>query len=551
MEQKKPNPFGWFAHGPLGPWGRKLGFRWVFPIGTLPVPFHPLFFPLAMLGLVGWTIWRAVALVSGALGGGDWLVLLGLALALGLGLSVPILAWVLVALGGRILQAGLFLCSMVLLAIACWSGSAPVWLGVVPALFIAVWLFQAVGGRILRRQLVAEWDAFEPVNLGGRPLALNNNSAWGTPTDMLHSNALAEIWRGGYSNESSDHGYFRLAPGAAAQLQAIAGEVMPTGWNLTDHDGVFLLDLEGTVPPGTVRLTSEDWKAPLGMLAKGVRQITLDDGTPRTVRCGAISMILPLPLFELFRWTSITGPHQRRIGFAYGKPLRTGPTYNSFSGLLVLPDLIARKRKPQKEGMPFGSTLPFEPVIGVARMDELVALLSAAVTSRQQAIATLRAGLALDPVPTKEIYNTLSMLQRKGTAPLGPDAGAFALDWLERARDARKQDGVRAAAWLINSLPDDEFAALAPALHQVLNSRKLALEWKLVPGFDPTPLPKETPRFGNVGGFGLVFKVPKLWIRLGKVHPESRVLIEKLAEEMPLPRGVMNALAGWKTEPEA
>ena len=32
----------------LGRVGRLLGFRWVFPIGTMPVPWHPAFLPLVL-----------------------------------------------------------------------------------------------------------------------------------------------------------------------------------------------------------------------------------------------------------------------------------------------------------------------------------------------------------------------------------------------------------------------------------------------------------------------------------------------------------------------
>ena len=56
----------WRALAILGRVGRALGFRWVFPIGTLPVPFHPAFLPLVLATLVVWTVSSLVGLVSGA-----------------------------------------------------------------------------------------------------------------------------------------------------------------------------------------------------------------------------------------------------------------------------------------------------------------------------------------------------------------------------------------------------------------------------------------------------------------------------------------------------
>jgi hypothetical protein len=531
MAGKKPNPFSWFSHGPLGPWGRKLGFRWIFPIGTMPVPFHPLVLPLVLAGLVAWTVHSALASAVHAVGSG-WPGMLILAALLGLGMSVPILAWALMALGGRFIQAVLILCAMVLIAAQSLVGSGPVWLITIPAGFVGVWAVQMVQGRIVRRRLLAEWNAFEAPEIAHRPVALSQNFTWGTPADILNRHPFTEMWLIDRENPDIGRGNFRLDQAALAAVRNIAGETMPDGWSLKQHNTLWMLERAGPIPSHALRLSSAAWKVPLRALAPGLLIVTVDDGDPKTVICGQVQTIAPVPLFEVFHWTAIFGGQSLwRVGFAYGRGTRIGTLDNCFAGIVTLPE----------------TPLP----LPAARLAELLEHLAAAVARRQIAVAAFKTAIVADPMGFSSHSNTLRLLQAHGPASLGPEAGTFLLDWLNRARDARKRHAVSLAAGLIAKLPDDAFAAIADQLFKTLNSRMLGLQWKLVPGFDPAPLPKDTPRFGDSGGFGLIFTQSALYVRLGDVHPPARGLIAELAKEMTLPKPAMQAIDRWKANAEA
>lgn len=531
MAGKKPNPFGWFAHGPLGPWGRRLGFRWVFPIGTMPVPYHPLIFPLAIALIIAWAIRSALTPVAHAVGPG-WPGMLFAAGILGLTMSVPILSWAVMALGGRLIQAVLILSAMVVLAAQAIAGKVTIWLSVIPAAYFGLWLALFVVGQVQKRRLLARWKSYAPPAIADRPVALGDNFTWGTPYDILNRYTIAEFWIIDRADPASGRGCYRLDPQALDTVRAIAGAAMPEGWKLSRHGAFWMLERKGTVPRGAVRLTSTPWKAPLRALAPGLLKVTVEDGTCRSLVWGQVGAIAPLPLFEAFHWTAIFGGQsQWRIGYVYGRGTWIGKLDDRLAGIVTLSE----------------SPMPLPPGRFTALRDDL----AAAVASRQTAVTALKAAVASDPLGYSAHKNTLRLLQSAGSDPLGPDAGPFLLDWLHRARDARKRDAVTIAAGLIAKLPDEAFTALAPELFTTLNSRKLALEWKLVPGFDPAPLPKETPRFGDRGGFGLIFTNSPLYVRLGEVHPPARGLIGELAREMDLPKPAMQALERWKGEETA
>ncbi|MFC0590080.1 hypothetical protein ACFFF7_11695 [Novosphingobium aquiterrae] len=528
MTGKKPNRFGWFMQGPLGTWGRKLGFRWVFPIGTMPVPFHPLVFPVAIALIIAWGIRSALTPVAHAVGPG-WPGMLFAAGLLGLTMSVPILAWAVMALGGRIIQAVLILCAMVVLAAQAMAGKVTIWLSVIPAAYFGLWVVLFVVGQVQKRRLLAGWKAFSPPAITDQPVALGDNFTWGTPYDILNRYAIADLWMIDRDDPASGRGCYRLDPMSLEAVREIAGAAMPEGWQLTNHGAFSMLERKGQVPSDAVRLTSTPWKASLRALAPGLLKVTVDDGVCRSLVWGQVHTIALLPLFEAFHWTAIFGGQRHwRIGYVYGRGKWIGKLDDRLAGIVTLPETV----------MP----LPAE------RLAALRDDLAAAVASRQIAVAAFKAAVASDPLGHSVHKETVRLLQSAGSDPLGPDAGPFLLDWLHRARDGRKRYAVAIAAGLIAKLSDDAFAALAPELFITLNSRKLALEWKLVPGFDPAPLPKETPRFGDRGGFGLIFTNSALYVRLGEVHPPARDLIAELAKEMDLPKPAMKAIERWKGE---
>jgi len=521
---------GWFlAQGPLGAWGRRLGFRWVFPIGTLPVPFHPLILPLALAGILAWTVRGVVDLVAGNSTVGGWPGLLVSAGFLGLGMSVPILSWMLMALGGRVIQAFLILAAVVLIA-AEGVAQGGVWQLAIATGFFGLWIVQAIVGRLIKRRLLARWQTFQPATVADRPVVVGHNFTDGTPIDWMHRLNFSEVWETNYANNDRGRGHFRLDDAAVAEVRNTAAGVMPDDWKLIEREAFSVLEYSGPLPADAIRLTHRTWKCPLGALAPGLVEITVGDGDARSLVVGAVQPVLPLPFFEVFHWTAIFGgKSQWRVGFAYGKGDRIGALGSRFEGVLLLPD-VARP-------------------VSRSRLDALLTALAADCARRQEAFAELKLAVATDPEGYTRHRLTLGQLQQAGPDLLGEDAGPFLLDWLHRARDARKRDGVIVAAGLIAKLSDEAFAALADELFQTLNSRKLALEWELVPGFDPAPLPKETPRFGNYGGFGLIFRQPKLYIRLGEIHPPLRPLLNKVAAEMKLPKDVTAAMASWDNQP--
>ena len=140
----------WRALAILGRVGRALGFRWVFPIGTLPVPFHPAFLPLVLATLVVWTASSLVGLVSGASDGAGGSVV---GLVVGFGVvgrccrcrSSPGPSW----RWRSLVQALLALAAMLVLSVSVAAGDDPPWLAVLPAAYAVTWATQAIGGVAL------------------------------------------------------------------------------------------------------------------------------------------------------------------------------------------------------------------------------------------------------------------------------------------------------------------------------------------------------------------------------------------------------------------
>jgi hypothetical protein len=92
---------------------------------------------------------------------------------------------------------------------------------------------------------------------------------------------------------------------------------------------------------------------------------------------------------------------------------------------------------------------------------------------------------------------------------------------LRNAKAKRQQIAAMIAAKHLSALPHDEFVTLEEELLALLGSRILALEWQLTPDLDLAPLPKNCPKFGQIAGFGLMSRVPRLWERLGELGPRA------------------------------
>lgn len=66
-----------------------------------------------------------------------------------------------------------------------------------------------------------------------------------------------------------------------------------------------------------------------------------------------------------------------------------------------------------------------------------------------------------------------------------------------------------------------------------LNSRILAGEWRIGPDMDLKDVPKDCPRFGDYGGFGLLYEVPGLYERLARLGPAEAKLVAGFRASLP------------------
>src|SRR5690349_2225006 len=94
-----------------------LGFRWVFPIGTLPIPYHPLLAIALLLAPAVWLVVSVLLSVEQSAGRLAWVQMLVVGALLGVPMSIPIVSWVMMVFRGPLVQSLLFASAMALLAI--------------------------------------------------------------------------------------------------------------------------------------------------------------------------------------------------------------------------------------------------------------------------------------------------------------------------------------------------------------------------------------------------------------------------------------------------
>ena len=529
-------PARWWALALLGRLGHLLGFRWVYPFGTLPIPFHPLFLPGTLLALLGWLGWRVTGLVTGAATESAWgpaLVLLAGAAALGLCLSVPVLSWVVLVLGGRLVQATLVLAAMTLLAVAAGTGRGGAWStalsAVLPAAFVLVWAGQAIRGRVVRSRLRAAAQEFAPVEARGRAVILGRSVDTGVADAVLDRAGTTGVWVQARRDGERSTARFRVTPELADHVRALARGELPDGARLREHGDAVLLECLAPMPDDAIWVDTEPHDLAAGSVRGDLRRVTFEDTYwSRSVVVGTASVVLPVPMVQCFRWTSLTSPHEWFVGFAHGRAERIGP------GRDALHLLLAAGR-------------PADP-LGLSATDDVLLPLTQAIADRDAAIAGLRAAALAGPVDLAAHRQTLDLLRRGGRALLGDDAPEFLTAWLQKAAQGSQQDLPSIVAVLVDKLSDEEIATHGDRVLAAFNSRKLALEWELVPGLDPAPLPRDLYRFGDRAGFGLVFRHPALYVRLGELLPPFRDLLAALGREMALPEQVREAQARWSGE---
>lgn len=518
--------------GPLGSFGRKLGFRWVF-FFTFPIPYHPLLFPALLVALLGWTVWSAVRAVAG-LGGGNasWAAMLAIALAMAIPLSVPVVAWVMMVFRAPLLQGLLFTLSMALLGIEVAMGRAATPWAILPAAYFGLFVVQALLGPVWLSHLRRENAAFVPLLPGQRPVALVDYS-WAAK-DLISQCALARVHAPALCGTIKPKTYHWLTPSDAAALRGAMPEAGMPGWSFTDgHDHVLLVREKTRRPSGAILVSIGKHRAPLWLVTGLQKLEARGPGIHHRVTFGTPAVVTWLPLFILFHWTALVGKSEWVIGF----PRRT------HSELMRPGDEDARSvltlfAPRSEEGGPFDTDL-----------GEVYADIAAhkAKLAKRRAKEIRRLPKFWDAIANQKRTPRLPasvLLLLDEPDLLDADKVRVVLDWLERARDAPNMEGVHAAARLLAAFPDAALVPHAARIGRIYNSFKLALQWDLARVEDRKVLPKDAPLFaGSIVGFGLYLLQPDFYRRLTTLCPDLKNVERVIGREMESQPGIRYNLA--------
>ena len=493
---------------------RALGFRWVFPIGTMPIPYHRF---LAWALLIAAPAWLAIGLVQSVVAAdrpSTWLQMLVVGLLLGVPMSIPIVSWAGLVFRVPLIQSLLFASATILLAVDVGLGRAHPALAALPAGYLGLWLYQWLGGRLRLRALRRAGEAFEPVSAGQRTVFPIENSY----TDCT------KLLAGGYAvrcRPPQRHGaafMHRLAEADARALLAL-GPAMPLpGWTLAEKDGFWLLERPAAAGVGEVLIERQPWRDPLGLVTGELRRLRVKDGSAgwRERIVGVPQVVGALPLVTLFYWVALFGGKSQWVaGFARSRAPALGDSgleQDAWPPLLLAPAA--------------------EPEFERDQLDEIVAAAHTGLVADAAAIARFWPSIADETGwPTGQArFEVFRGLQQR-PALLGHGELVQTLGWLERARDAQNKQGVSAAASLLQAFDGGVLAIEGERLMRIFNSRVLGMAWKLTPDFDPAPLPNPTPRFGDQGGYGLITSHPGLYEKLARLGPDFEALVRTIAGE--------------------
>lgn len=513
MSPSEKKPAWSLAHGPLGAWGRRLGFRWVFPVGTLAVPFHPLILPLALLGIVGWTVWSVGQAIAGAGGLENSIMMLILALGLGLLMSIPVLCWFVFALGGRLVQCVLFLAAMILIAADCWQGQISIIWAVLPGVYVGLFVIQLLVGPVWLRRIERERAHFATREPGQHVTALAASSHGAR--DLITRSAIASLYLPSTRWMRKAKHYHWLNAEDAQALQGACGEKLPSGWTFEPIDQAVLLIREGASKPReAIWLTHGKLATPL-WLVTGLQAISARGcGQSWRLVHGEAGTIAPIPLVNLLRFTSISGSHHNRL--IAGFPRRK-------AAVLEKPEVPNGSEFTLLFAHREGGAGPFDQAGLKALHAEIDEHLRELAAERERAIANvdrfwtkLGAGEALSLLDRQSVE-----VLREDPARLSPDQVEFVLDWLERARDQRDTVDLLLSARLLHSFPAEHLAPHCQRLEQIFDSQSLALQWEIDKVVDRKPLPRKLPglAFGSFGGFGMFLACPSLYAKLAGLSP--------------------------------
>ena len=488
---------------PFGRLGRLLGFQWVFPIGTMAVPFHPLL-ARALFWLPAVLVTYSVILsLAGRDGGVSPVGLLLASGVLGLLLSVPVLQYALFAFRLPVVQGALVCGAMVILAVDVAAGRTAWGWSVLPAAFASLYLLQRFGGSVALRRAERRNARVTPVVPGHRGVEVTGWQAQDTARWLVEHCDLPRVTADGRCR-------LRVDAATYARVREVSTQIS-TGFTSEDGNVLVVHDLQ----PTAVRVHAhrrQGWWRILGG-DQVVWDVTDGDFTQRLLSTKP-SLVRGPPVFVYFRFVAIFGgKSQWVIGF----PRRTASA-------------LADGRK--------GLAHAFPPLVDTAPTvvdaDEVLAPLESALADAHRRYWALLDQLAAAP--------DLSFRNRRPEPDLTPlvrakggllaGSGERLCDLVDRAKQEHGRRIAVVCAQALTRLPTEEYRALAPRILAIVSSRILSLQWDITPDLDVRPLPRKLPRFGDQAGFGLLVQAPKLYERLGELDdPRVLRLLEGLAAE--------------------
>ena len=548
MAQPKPNPFAWFVHGPLGPWGRKLGFRWVFPVGTMPVPYHPLIPILLLATPLIWLVATLAGVLSGASGGGQWPWMLLAGLLLAIPLSIPIVNWAFRAFGAVLAQGLLFLSAMIALVADVATGrAAPAW-AVLPAGYVLLYAAQRAAGLLRVRRYRRILAAFEPICADDRTVVLPSDKPF-MGIEALRKGLARRVFV-----EAPSYGPAQLIepidPADIAALDALRERSRPRGWRIDPAGERFTLMRLADAPAGPqLRVGVERFGRRLDFRPGLVRWTLSDDEQTRELVSGTARIVGPWPLATLFYWLSITDG--RGVWFAGFAPRDVRVTEGEAEDpSLVLAPLaeMPERSEEQRAALVAEARAAFkanearERTDAAERAEKVRQWQEAGNPTRftnRHGVAEVTGGadparfwreVAADPSRWKADRTTYLVLCANA-AECDREDLRRALNWLEAAIQVRARDAIVAAAKLLAAMDQALLASDYARIRGLLNSRIVGMVWRITPGFDVKPLPPKVPKFGDEAGFGLIRSVPELYLKLADLGPEMEDMIVLLVEE--------------------
>lgn len=525
---------------------RKAGFRWIFPIGTLPIPYHPLVGLLFILGPPLWIAWLGISAIIDTGGAVRWWQPLAAAFLLGIPMSIPIVAWAMMAFRAPLAQGALFAGSMLLLAIEVATDRTSLWWAVLPAAFVLLYAVQRIGGQRALARLETAAQSWTPIDPGDMTVVVTDEKHSGEKARYLLKRCdIARIasvpgppLRG--LRKAQQRMLHRLSPAVARRMDDIVtghmppgcrrDEMMADGWSIpapTNAEPVLVRPIGDDVVVG-LTVDTIAYRSPLWMVRGKLRRLRVyGSGIDRQLVCGSASSASRWPIFVFFHWTAIFGGQSEWcVGFLRDRTVQLGP---EAYGYQLLPHaFIAR---PEAGGRTDESLFDDASDSAATAKASVADVATAALVSQRHRLAewrwaTLsREGTRLDKAVFERLFDP------HGTRDL--DDARTLLAGLGDAKEGRRAFEAHLLASMIASLPEPLFAASETELADILNSRILAGKWLITPELDLKDVPKNCPRFGSYGGFGLIDAVPELYDRFAALGPQRAKFVDDLRRSVP------------------